>query len=94
MNGGQNPTPIANPYADQANPYVGDNPYLQATAQNVAGNMANAYETGTVRLVTHRPRVWVATVLLDGTRNASATKGAFAQQLGNTMNQLYGDEVR
>ena len=86
MNGGQNP------YADQANPYVGDNPYLQATAQNVAGNMANAYETGTratrdaqaARMGGYGSSGWDAQRQRD--------EGAFAQQLGNTMNQLYGDE--
>lgn len=86
MNGGQNP------YANQANPYVGDNPYLQATAQNVAGNMANAYETGTratrdaqaARMGGYGSSGWDAQRQRD--------EGAFAQQLGNTMNQLYGDE--
>ena len=93
MNGGQNPyADQANPYADQANPYVGDNPYLQATAQNVAGNMANAYETGTratrdaqaARMGGYGSSGWDAQRQRD--------EGAFAQQLGNTMNQLYGDE--
>ena len=86
MNGGQNP------YANQANPSVGDNPYLQATAQNVASNMANAYETGTratrdaqaARMGGYGSSGWDAQRQRD--------EGAFAQQLGNTMNQLYGDE--
>ena len=72
---------------------MGDNPYLQATAQNVAGNMANAYETGTratrdaqaARMGGYGSSGWDAQRQRD--------EGAFAQQLGNTMNQLYGDDT-
>lgn len=81
-----------NPYGAQNNEYIGLNPYLSQTARNVASDMSMGYETGTratrdaqaARSGGYGSSAWDAQRQRD--------EGAFAQQLGNTLNNLYSSE--
>lgn len=85
----------ANPYATIANPYMGSNPMLDATAANIGGAMAQNYETGTratrdaqaARAGGYGSSAWDAQRQRD--------EGAFSDALGKTMTDLYyGDYNR
>lgn len=81
-----------NPYGAQSNEFIGMNPYLDQMAQNVSGNMANAYETGTratrdaqaARSGGYGSSAWDAQRTRD--------EQAFGSTLGNTLNNLYSGE--
>lgn len=81
-----------NPYATEANAYMGQNPFLDKMVGDVTSNMSNAYESGTratrdaqfARSGGYGSSAWDAQRTRD--------EGAFAGALGSTVNNLYGDQ--
>lgn len=81
-----------NPYATQSNDYMGFSPQFDQMAGNIANKIAGAYETGTratrdaqaSRMGGYGSSAWDAQRQRD--------EAAFADNLGNTMNNLYNDQ--
>lgn len=81
---------FANPYATTANPYAGNNPYLDQMAQNVTSRMANAYGSGTAAQMAAaqaRAGAFGGSAAQEADTNANR---AFGDSLGQTLSNMYG----